>query len=63
MKLGRPTAQEKHQQEALRQFQDAVRQHTQASDVFDRAQATKEKTEANLRTARLALRRVSEGSI
>jgi RNA polymerase-binding transcription factor DksA len=59
----RHTAQEKHQEEALRRFQDASRQHAQAVEVFERAQATREKTEENLRTARLALRRVSEGSI
>ena len=57
------SAQEKHQAEALRRFQDAVRQHDQASEVFELAQATKEKTEENLKTARLTLRRVSEGSI
>ena len=57
------TAQEKHQEEALRRFQDAVRQHDQASEVFERAEATKVKAEENLRTARLALRRLSEGSI
>jgi hypothetical protein len=59
----RPTAQEKHQAEALREFQDATRQHAQAVEVFERAEATKAKTEENLHARRRALRRVSEGSI
>lgn len=63
MMFARRSAQEKHQEEALRQFQDAVRQHAQAVEVFDRAQAARNQTEENLRTARLALRRLSEGSI
>jgi hypothetical protein len=57
------SAQEKHQEEALRRFQDAVRQHAQAVEVFDRAEATKSQAEENLKRAGLALRRVSEGSI
>jgi hypothetical protein len=61
--MRRPTAQEKHQEEALRKFQDAVRQHAQASEVLERAEAVREKTEENLKTARLTLRRVSDGSI
>jgi hypothetical protein len=61
--MRRLTAQEKHQAEALRRFQDAARQHARAVEVFERAEATKGKAEDNLRTARLALRRISEGSI
>lgn len=61
--MRRPTAQEKHQAEALRRFQDAARQHAQASEVFECAQAMREKTEANLKAARLALRRVADGAI
>lgn len=54
----RPTPREKHQAEALRNFQDA-----QASELLDTAQAMKEKTAEKLHTASLVLRRVAEGSI
>jgi hypothetical protein len=63
MKHHRPTPQEKHQAEALRNFQDAVRQDAQASELLDTAQAMKEKTAEKLHTASLVLRRVAEGSI
>jgi hypothetical protein len=59
----RRTAQEKHQEHALREFQDAVRQATQASELLMRVTATAEETSENLQAAKLKLRRVAEGSI